>query len=83
MMLKNTWTSFFKSRLNCSIPGEFPFYFNEIRKYNMDDVSPSSFLALNFRSTLLRRVCVMSIVINGFVIDGKHLVDFKQNRHHP
>nr|BDT61724.1 MAG: semaphorin-1A-like protein [Marsupenaeus japonicus endogenous nimavirus] len=24
------WTSFLKSRLNCSVPGEFPFYFDEI-----------------------------------------------------
>lgn len=31
--LKNRWTSYLKSRLNCSVPGEFPFYFNEIRKY--------------------------------------------------
>lgn len=30
---RNRWTSFLKSRLNCSIPGDFPFYFNEIRKY--------------------------------------------------
>ncbi|CAL8121906.1 unnamed protein product [Orchesella dallaii] len=28
---RNRWTTFFKSRLNCSIPGEFPFYFNEIQ----------------------------------------------------
>ncbi|KRZ10216.1 Semaphorin-2A [Trichinella zimbabwensis] len=30
-LLKQTWTSFFKARLNCSISGEFPFYFNEIQ----------------------------------------------------
>lgn len=30
-VLRNTWTSFFKARLNCSIPGEFPFYFDEIQ----------------------------------------------------
>ncbi|KAK2157808.1 hypothetical protein LSH36_184g07027 [Paralvinella palmiformis] len=46
MMLKNTWTSFFKSRLNCSIPGEFPFYFNEIQ-------STSSMNKGHYRSTLL------------------------------
>ncbi|XP_012942704.1 semaphorin-1A [Aplysia californica] len=28
---QNTFTSFFKARLNCSIPGEFPFYFDEIQ----------------------------------------------------
>ena len=26
------WTSFLKSRLNCSVSGDYPFYFNEIRK---------------------------------------------------
>lgn len=30
---RNQWTSFVKARLNCSVPGDFPFYFNEIRKY--------------------------------------------------
>jgi semaphorin 6 len=29
-ILKETWTSYFKARLNCSIPGEVPFYFNEV-----------------------------------------------------
>ncbi|EDW03507.1 GH11272 [Drosophila grimshawi] len=28
---RNRWTSFLKSRLNCSIPGDYPFYFNEIQ----------------------------------------------------
>ena len=28
---RDNWTSFIKSRLNCSIPGLFPFYFDEIQ----------------------------------------------------
>uniref|UniRef100_A0A6A7FXT6 Semaphorin-1A n=3 Tax=Hirondellea gigas TaxID=1518452 RepID=A0A6A7FXT6_9CRUS len=28
---KNKWTSYLKSRLNCSASGDFPFYFNEIQ----------------------------------------------------
>lgn len=32
---RNRWTSFLKSRLNCSVTGDFPFYFNEIRKYTL------------------------------------------------
>lgn len=28
---KGQWTSFLKTRLNCSVPGEYPFYFNEIQ----------------------------------------------------
>lgn len=31
-MYEKVWTTFLKARLNCSIPGEFPFYFDEIRK---------------------------------------------------
>ncbi|EDS30352.1 semaphorin [Culex quinquefasciatus] len=30
---KNRWTTYLKSRLNCSMPGDFPFYFDEIRDY--------------------------------------------------
>lgn len=31
LLLKNSWTSYFKARLNCSKPGLFPFYFDEIQ----------------------------------------------------
>lgn len=27
----NKWTTFLKARLNCSVPGEYPFYFDEIQ----------------------------------------------------
>jgi semaphorin 6 len=27
----NRWTTFLKSRMNCSVPGDYPFYFNEIQ----------------------------------------------------
>nr|QKE59545.1 semaphorin-like protein [Oryctes rhinoceros nudivirus]WAQ80079.1 semaphorin-like protein [Oryctes rhinoceros nudivirus]WDA64522.1 semaphorin-like protein [Oryctes rhinoceros nudivirus]WDA64638.1 semaphorin-like protein [Oryctes rhinoceros nudivirus]WDA64758.1 semaphorin-like protein [Oryctes rhinoceros nudivirus] len=30
------WTSFLKTRLNCSVPGEFPFYFDELQ--TMSDI---------------------------------------------
>lgn len=30
-MLKQNWATFLKARLNCSLPGEFPFYFDQIR----------------------------------------------------
>lgn len=31
--LDDYFTSYLKSRLNCSVPGDFPFYFDEIRKF--------------------------------------------------
>lgn len=27
----NSWTTFMKARLNCSLPGEYPFYFDEVQ----------------------------------------------------
>lgn len=30
-VLKSKWTTFVKARLNCSISGEYPFYFNEVQ----------------------------------------------------
>lgn len=36
---KLSWTSFLKSRLNCSVPGDYPFYFDEIRKSSVTDFS--------------------------------------------
>ncbi|GIX98563.1 semaphorin-2A [Caerostris extrusa] len=35
-ILSKNWASFLKARLNCSIPGEFPFYFNEIRRASLN-----------------------------------------------
>ena len=29
---KRGWTTYLKSRLNCSLPGEYPFYFDHLRK---------------------------------------------------
>ncbi|XP_026679281.1 semaphorin-5B [Diaphorina citri] len=31
IVLKDNWTSFVKARLNCSLPGDYPFYFDEVQ----------------------------------------------------
>nr|XP_022335242.1 semaphorin-5B-like [Crassostrea virginica]XP_022335250.1 semaphorin-5B-like [Crassostrea virginica]XP_022335258.1 semaphorin-5B-like [Crassostrea virginica]XP_022335266.1 semaphorin-5B-like [Crassostrea virginica] len=31
MLFKDNWTTYLKARLNCSIPGEYPFYFDELQ----------------------------------------------------
>lgn len=38
-MLKDNWTTFLKARLNCSLPGDYPFYFDEIQgmAYNEEE----------------------------------------------
>ncbi|KAL8604253.1 hypothetical protein ACOMHN_023623 [Nucella lapillus] len=39
ILLEGKWTTFHKARLNCSIPGNFPFYFDEIQStfYSEDE----------------------------------------------
>lgn len=32
---KSSWTTFLKSRLNCSLPGEYPFYFDHLREFDV------------------------------------------------
>ncbi|XP_026815096.1 semaphorin-2A isoform X1 [Rhopalosiphum maidis] len=37
-ILSHNWATYLKARLNCSIPGEYPFYFNEIQSiYKVPD----------------------------------------------
>jgi len=31
LVLKDNWTTYLKARLNCSLPGDYPFYYNEIQ----------------------------------------------------
>ncbi|XP_067687667.1 semaphorin-5A-like [Haliotis asinina] len=31
VLLEENWTTFSKARMNCSVPGDFPFYFDEIQ----------------------------------------------------
>ncbi len=31
LMLKDTWTTFLKARLNCSVPADYPFYYDHIQ----------------------------------------------------
>lgn len=37
----NRWTSFVKTRLNCSIPGDYPFYFNELKATSQIVLKPA------------------------------------------
>ncbi|XP_066967257.1 semaphorin-1A-like isoform X6 [Macrobrachium rosenbergii] len=41
LRFKSSWTSFLKSRLNCSVPGEYPFYFDEIQ--STTDIIPGMY----------------------------------------
>ena len=43
---KNKWTTFLKARLNCSVPGDIPFYFDEIQA-TVSNVVSGSYGSLN------------------------------------
>ncbi|XP_033750859.1 semaphorin-2A-like isoform X3 [Pecten maximus] len=64
-ILRNRWTSFQKARLNCSIPGDFPSYFDEIQDVervgdifyglfttNVNGISASAICAFNVSDIL-------------------------------
>ncbi|XP_076039740.1 semaphorin 2a [Oratosquilla oratoria] len=45
-ILTQNWATYLKARLNCSIPGEFPFYFNEIQSMYMIPGDDTRFYAV-------------------------------------
>lgn len=48
--MRENWTSFLKTRLNCSIPGLFPFYFDEIQSVDWIETSGSPTLYAIFNT---------------------------------
>lgn len=47
--LREHWTSFLKARINCSLPGAFPFYFDEIQSVDIiwNDGTPTLYAIFN------------------------------------
>lgn len=50
-ILSQNWATYLKARLNCSISGEFPFYFNEIQAVYQLPTDKSKFYATFATST--------------------------------
>lgn len=50
-ILSQNWATYLKARLNCSISGEFPFYFNEIQAVYQLPNDKSKFYATFATST--------------------------------
>lgn len=48
-MFKDNWTTFIKARLNCSISGDYPFYFNEIQ--SMSYISTENMIFATFTTS--------------------------------
>ncbi|XP_032574245.1 semaphorin-5A [Drosophila sechellia] len=78
-LLRDNWTSFLKARLNCSLPGEYPYYFDEIQ--GMTYAESESVLYATFRtsgsSIFGSAVCAYKLSSINAAFDGP----FKQQEH--
>ncbi|RWS17341.1 semaphorin-2A-like protein, partial [Dinothrombium tinctorium] len=73
-ILSKNWASFLKARLNCSIPGEFPFYFNEIQhvyKHPDDDSKFYAVFSTSMNGLIGSAICTFSLESIQEVFNGK------------
>ncbi|XP_076356078.1 semaphorin-2A-like isoform X2 [Tachypleus tridentatus] len=73
-ILNNNWASFLKARFNCSIPGEFPFYFNEIQsiyKLPEDDSRFYAVFTTSMNGLMGSAICTYSLESIQEVFNGK------------
>merc|ERR1712110_943527 len=63
-ILNQNWATYLKARLNCSLPGEFPFYFNEIQsvhKLSSDDTTFYAVFTTGLNGLMGSAVCSFPI----------------------
>ncbi|XP_023225739.1 semaphorin-2A-like isoform X3 [Centruroides sculpturatus] len=74
IILNKNWASYLKGRLNCSIPGEFPFYFNEIQnvyKHPEDDQKFYAVFSTSMNGIMGSAICTFSLSSIQEVFNGK------------
>ncbi|XP_053103440.1 semaphorin-5A isoform X1 [Hemicordylus capensis] len=71
-LLEDTWTTFMKARLNCSRPGEIPFYYNELQSTfflpELDLIY--GIFTTNVNSIAVSAVCVFNMTAITQVFNG-------------
>lgn len=60
-ILKNVWTSFVKARLNCSIPGEYPYYFDEIQDVYLIGETFYGLFTTNINGLTASAICAFTV----------------------
>ena len=73
-ILHQNWATYLKARLNCSIPGEFPFFFNEIQdvfKPSYDDTIFHAVFSTSQNGLQGSAICSFSLDDIQEVFDGK------------
>jgi len=74
-ILNQNWATYLKARLNCSLPGEFPFYFNEIQnvfKLPTDDTTFYAVFTTNLNGLMGSAVCTFHLDDITAAFDGKY-----------
>ena len=83
-LLAHNWATYLKARLNCSISGEFPFYFNEIQSVYQLPNDKTRFYATFTTSTnglIGSAVCSFHINEAQAAFNGKWLVFDVKNKY--
>ncbi|XP_076336169.1 semaphorin-2A-like isoform X1 [Tachypleus tridentatus] len=73
-ILYKNWASFVKARLNCSIPGEFPFYFSEIQsvyKLPNDNSRVFAIFSTSMNGLIGSAICTFSLSSIEEALNGK------------
>ncbi|XP_046350872.1 semaphorin-2A-like [Haliotis rufescens] len=61
-VLNHVWTSYLKARLNCSIPGEYPYYFDEIQDvYSVDGQTFYGLFTTNVNGLTASAICAFTV----------------------
>ncbi|KAL3289353.1 hypothetical protein HHI36_022789 [Cryptolaemus montrouzieri] len=69
---RDRWTSFLKARLNCSVPGEYPFYFDEIQ-------STSEIINGSYGDSGIQNVIYSALTTPNNAIGGSAICVYKMN----
>ena len=68
LMLKDNWTTFVKARLNCSVPGEFPFYYDEIQGMSYVESEDMVYATFTTPRYLMIIIQFYSVFLRVFII---------------
>ena len=74
-ILMQNWATYLKARLNCSLPGEFPFFFNEIQdvfKSAEDDSAFHAVFTTSHNGITGSAICTFSLDDVQAAFDGKY-----------
>ncbi|CAJ0961408.1 unnamed protein product, partial [Mesorhabditis belari] len=82
--LRQVWTSFVKARLNCSLPGNIPFYFDQIRSVTKSEFEGETLFYTGMSTSdsayPTSAICVFQLKDINHVFDHGLFTDLVENR---